>query len=138
VGDRYTIEDIYAGTCFLLPKPRSEIKHLWIVLTDPDNDIERNMVIVNLTTLKKGVDKTVVLKFGDHRFIKHDTAVFYEDARIASCVKVIQYLNYNYPVYKLHDNCSDLILKKIQQGIFDPNVVVREEVQKYCRLRLNR
>lgn len=137
MGDRYSIADIYAGTCFLLPKPSSIIKHLWIVLTDPDDDIKRNVAIVNLTTLKRGADKTVVLKSGDHRFIKHDTTVYYEDARIASCLPIIQILNNHYPDYKLHDKCSDLILRKIQQGIFDSDFI-SEEVQDYCRLRLNR
>lgn len=137
MGGRYTIEDIYAGTCFLLPKPRSEIKHLWIVLTDPDEDIKRNAAIVNLTTLRKGADTTVILKSGDHPFVKHDTTVYYEDARIASCVPIIALLNDRALGYELYDDCSDLILKKIQQGIFDSDFV-SEEVQEYCRLRLNR
>ena len=137
MGGRYTTDDIYAGTCFLLPKPRSVIKHLWIVLTDPDVDIKRNVAIVNLTTLRKGADTTVILKSGDHPFIKHDTAVYYQDARIASSVPIIALLNDRSLGYELHDNCSDFILKKIQQGIFDSDFVL-EEVQEYCRLRLNR
>ncbi len=106
-------------------------------MTDPDDDTERNMAIVNLTTLRKGADTTVILKSGDHPFVKHDTTVYYEDARIASCVPIIALLNAPSLGYELHDDCSDLILKKIQQGIFDSDFV-SEGVQEYCRLRLNR
>ena len=121
MGGHYTIEDIYAGTCFLLPKLRSEIKPIWIVLTHPDDDIKRNVAIVTLTT-KTGADKTTV---------------YYEDARIASCLPIIQILNNHYPDSKLYDHFPDLILREIQQGIFESDFV-SEEVQEYCRLRLNR
>ena len=138
MGGCYTIEDVYAGTCLLLPnKTPYETKHLWIVLTDPDDGIDIKVAIVNLTTRKRGVDETVVLKSGDHRFVKHDTIVYYEGAKIAPCVPIIALLNNRSMGYELHDDCSDLILKKIQEGIFDSDFVL-EEVQEYCRLRLNR
>jgi len=135
VSKRYTIAEISAGNCLLLPKPRDTTKHLWIILTDPDDNIKRNVVMVNLTTLKKGADKTIVLKVGDHPFIRHDSSVYYADARIVSSLQIIELLNNFYPDYDLHDDCSDVILKKIQQGVLVSDFV-SEEIEDYCRARL--
>ncbi len=69
---------LQAGQTILLPKPGSDIAHLWVVLTAPD--VTGTVVLVNFTTQRAHSDPTLILQPGDHRFIKHPTAVHYADA----------------------------------------------------------
>jgi len=72
-----------------------ERKHLFVLLTDPietkDFD-EKHVLLVNITSVPEGLpyDSTCVLKIGEHRFVKHDSYVFYAKARIESANKLLQ------------------------------------------------
>src|ERR1019366_5002265 len=68
------------GDTFLISSPRNEVEHLWIVLTEPDE--ENQSLCVNITTAQDGSDLTVELNKGDHPFIKHPSVVNYFDARL--------------------------------------------------------
>ena len=55
--------------------------HLRVVIAElPGSPTQ--VLVVYLTTKKENSDTTVVLKSGDHNFIKHDTVVSYADSRI--------------------------------------------------------
>ena len=72
---------VSAGDTFLLRKPgRNSIPHLWVVVTDPDDD--GKVVIASLTTRRPHSDDTVILRREDHPFIRHETVIFYQDARM--------------------------------------------------------
>ena len=76
------------GDTFLMPAPGiGPTPHLWVVITDPDDDDGR-CVIVSVTTLRHGVDQTVFLSPGDHPFIRHRSVIYYIDARMVSAQKI--------------------------------------------------
>ena len=57
--------------------------HLYIVLSDPSQDEER-VVLVNLTTWTVDEESHCIVQKGEHRFVKHKTAVRYNGAKLAS------------------------------------------------------
>ncbi len=65
-----------AGETFRFADPRVE-EHLWIVISDPGTDVADPVVIVRLTTLRRGRERTCILDVGDHPFITHVTVVDY-------------------------------------------------------------
>jgi hypothetical protein len=56
--------------------------HLWFVLTDPDPET-RKVVLVMLVTERAHTDRTVRLEVGDHPFVRHPSNVDYGTARYA-------------------------------------------------------
>lgn len=72
--------NIVPGDAFLLAKPGQAVRHLWVIVTQPEGTRLR-AVMVNLTTQRPHSDTTVVLAPGDHPFIRHATVVNYSDAR---------------------------------------------------------
>ena len=70
------------GDTFLMPAPGGmATPHLWIVVTQPD--VETHLcAIVSVTTLRNSKDQTVILRPGDHPFIRHESTIFYGDAMI--------------------------------------------------------
>ena len=69
-------------------------KHLFILLTDPwgDESGKTSVLMVSLSTVRKGVphDPTCVLYPGDHPFVKHDSYVVYQKARIEETDKILR------------------------------------------------
>lgn len=55
--------------------------HLWVIANDPTPETDE-VIILFLTTKKETSDTTTILSEGDHNFIKHETVVSYENARI--------------------------------------------------------
>ena len=78
---------MHCGDTLPIPAPGSGvIPHLWIVVTEPDeNDL---CIIVNLTTLKASQDQTVIIGPGERPFVNRPTYVRYSDARIADTGKL--------------------------------------------------
>ena len=124
-------ELIYPGTCILLPKPRQDIKHLWVVLTKPEGE-PAQVVIVNLTTRRQGSDTTVVLKPGDHRFIRQETVVNFSDARfdpVGPLEKISELVGYEFD-----DDCSDELLQRIREGLLH-SPFTPKNILAYCKSR---
>src|SRR5215469_3782445 len=70
------------GDTFLMPAPGgAATPHLWIVITQPD-PLTHECAIVSVTTLRNSKDQTIILRVGDHPFIRHDSTIFYGDAMI--------------------------------------------------------
>lgn len=67
------------GDTFLLRDPRID-EHLWIVISEPQQDSER-VVIVSLTSHREDKDQSCVLDVGDHPWIRHKTCVSYRDTK---------------------------------------------------------
>ena len=68
-----------AGDTFLVALPGTSYdSHLWIVISDPDADAER-IVIVSLTSHRADKDQACLLRVGDHPYVKHDTCVNYRE-----------------------------------------------------------
>ena len=124
-------DEIYPGTCILLPKPSGDIRHLWIVLTEPEGDPPQ-VVIVNLTKQKNGADQTCVLQPGDHEFVKTETIVHYGDARLAPAepLRTIAKM----PGYDFHEDCSHQLLERVRKGLFD-SPYTPKKIKTYCKDR---
>jgi len=72
---------VKSGDTFLKKNDRDQ--HLWIVLSDPNKDAAK-VLLVNMTTLSDKKEKTCVLRPGDHPWIRHDTL----SRRSTSCSKL--------------------------------------------------
>jgi hypothetical protein len=88
--------------------------HLWLVVAELF-DSPTKIVIVNLTTKREGSDTTVILKLGDHPFVKHDTVVNYSDARIFSKDDLIAKIERKF--FSTDKIFAENILRTIQQGL---------------------
>jgi hypothetical protein len=69
-------------------------KHLFILLTDPHrNDTGvTSILMVSISTVRTGIphDATCILFPGDHPFVKQDSFVVYQKARIEDVEKVLR------------------------------------------------
>jgi hypothetical protein len=105
-----------SGDTFLMPAPgiSTTTPHLWIVVTEPTQE-EYRVIIASLTTLRKGAEQTVVLRKGEHPFVRWDSSVCYADCRLVDVrdldgkVKAGQ--------IKPHEPCRPRTLRNIQDGI---------------------
>ena len=80
-----------AGETFLFPLGTRETPHLWIVSTTADAD--GRFAIVSLTSLKGSKDQTVILRAGEHPFIRWDTCVAYALAELTSSEQLEDLIN---------------------------------------------
>lgn len=69
-------------------------KHLFILLTDPANDGSgvKAVLMVSLSSIKQGLpyDASCILYPGDHPFVKRESFVVYQKARIEVADKVLR------------------------------------------------
>lgn len=112
------------GDAFLMAQPRVPTRHLWIVLTEPSSDADQ-MVIVNVTSLRKGADTTVVLQPGDHPFIVKPSVIYYAGARVVHVKNVEK--GFAAGICVPDDSCSPDLMARIQEGLlrsrFTPGAV---------------
>ena len=96
-------------------------EHLWIVLTEPDED--GGVVCVCFVTQKQYTDPTVVCEPGEHPFIKRPTAVAYRFAERFSLKRIKS--NLSGGSFTKKERCSEVLFRKIYDGIlvsdFTPN-----------------
>jgi hypothetical protein len=62
---------------------RERESHLWIVLSDPEQD-PANVLLVNVTTLTSRKDQTCILRADCHPEVTHDSCIYYGKARVYS------------------------------------------------------
>lgn len=122
------------GDTFLLPKSAYEVEHLWIVITDPEPDSNK-AVCVNITSRNSFSETTVILKKGDHPFIKHESVINYADARELDLGKVYEVLNTPTRqrfAFGICDPCSPELLRRIQDGLLVSRYV-KKGLKEYCK-----
>ena len=75
------------GSTFINKAYQNLSPHLWIVLSDPNLDNDR-IVIVDITTWRDRAiflnDASCIVEAGEHPFVKKKSYVFYREARITS------------------------------------------------------
>lgn len=105
-----------SGDTFLMPAPgiSNKTPHLWIVVTEPTQE-EPRVIIVSLTTLRKGAEQTVVLRKGEHPFVKWDSSVCYTDCRLVDARDLDTRARAGQIIVR--ERCTADILKVIQEGI---------------------
>ncbi len=74
-GDTFTIRDRGVDT------------HLWVVISDPDRDAER-VVLVSMTTYEDYKEDACLLGVGDHPRVSHKTCIAYNEARMTTLEKL--------------------------------------------------
>jgi len=75
-----------AGNTFYSPTPDNRIPHLWIVLSDPDDD--GFAICASVTSAQDDSERTTVCKKGDHPLISHESVIFYVDAHEIDMIAV--------------------------------------------------
>lgn len=118
------------GDTFLMPAPGGiATPHLWIVVTVPEPETQL-CAIVSVTTLRNSKDQTVLLRRGDHPFIRHDSTIFYGDAMIVDVRRLDAECAAGLAVAK--DSCTAAILKFVQDGVL-ASPFTRQKVLRFCR-----
>ena len=108
-----SIQSVSSGDSYILRKPGDDSRHLWAVLTDPDQD--DNVVMVNLTTRRLHSDDTVILRPGDHPFVHHETVIFYQDALLVETRALTEAVRGG--VATMHNAFRSDVLTKMQCGL---------------------
>jgi len=118
------------GDTFLMPAPGgATIPHLWIIVTQPDPQTHE-CAIVSVTTLRNSKDQTVILRPGDHPFIRHDSTIFYGDAMIVNARKLEAEIAAGLAVVR--EKCSAPTLKLVQDGVVS-SPFTRPKILRFCR-----
>ena len=103
------------GDTFLMPAPGgAATPHLWIIVTQPDPQTQE-CAIVSVTTLRNSKDQTVILRVGDHPFIRHDSTIFYGDAMIVDARRLEAEIAAGLALVR--EKCSPTTLKLVQDGV---------------------
>ena len=111
--------NLKAGDTFFAPWPdRSGVKHLFFIISDPQLDSGR-IVVVPLMTWDEYKEQTCVLEKGDHRFIRHRSYIDFGCAREVSAKAIGQGVQTGR--FNAHDPASPKLLEKIRNaaGISD-------------------
>ena len=122
---------IGAGSSLLLSEPPLYKPHLWFVLTDPEEKLDR-VVGVMLRTVTKNTDETVILGPGDHPFIKHASSVHYSTAKwfsVEALTKAMQKGRCH-----LRETMTPELLVRVREGLLESPFTVRA-VSEYCGAR---
>ena len=110
------------GDTFLTGDEEDSDLHLWIVLTPPT---EGEVVTVSVTTRRQKSELLVLLRVGDHPFIRHDSVVSYRYARIRTVDEIETALVNG--TAKKREPVSAGLLKRMRDGLvesdFTPNGV---------------
>jgi hypothetical protein len=76
-----------AGDTFFLTD-RAVDAHLWVVISDPERDAER-VVLVSVTTSEPHKEAVCLLHLGDHPTISHTSCIAYNEARMTTLQTLI-------------------------------------------------
>ncbi len=107
------------GDTFLMPAPGgAATPHLWIIVTQP------------VTTLRNSKDQTVILRAGDHPFIRHDSTIFYGDAMIVDARRLEAEIAAALALVR--ETCPPATLKLVQDGVA-ASPFTRPKVLRFCR-----
>ena len=118
-----------------MPAPGGTITpHLWVVVTEPDAATHL-CVIVSVTTLRNSKDQTILLRPGDHPFIRHDSTVFYGDAMIVDVRRLDAEVAAGLALVRAP--CSPTTLKLVQDGVL-ASPFTRPKIERFCRSHWSR
>ena len=101
------------------PQGDQDRKHLFILLTDPHDDEagKKSVLMVSLSTVRVGIphDPTCILYAGDHPFVKHDSYVLYQKARLEDADKVLRGVKNGQLVP--HDPMDGAVFARVCKGL---------------------
>jgi len=113
------MSDISAGFCFYLEVPgESSNNHIWTVVTDPDPESEK-IVIVNFTSVKKDkpiYDKTTIVESDEFcSVLTKQSYMLYSESRVLSVSDLLKILHSDYADSR--KRCPSNLCRRIQDGI---------------------
>jgi len=101
------------------PQDDQDRKHLFILLTDPhDNEAgKKSVLLVSLSTIKTGIphDPACILYAGDHPFVKRNSYVVYQKARLEEADKVLRGVKSGQ--FVPHDPMDSAVFARICKGL---------------------
>lgn len=124
------ISDCPCGFSFYLP---DHTPHLAVVIVELKTNPEQ-VIVVNLTSFQNGADYTVILKEGDHPFIKYKTIVEFGRARMFKKPDLINRINRE--LFNMGEPFSQELVSKMQRGIIDSEFTPND-IKELCEEALN-
>ena len=102
------------------PTNDPERKHLFVLLTDPieaSGFDEKQVLLVNIASVPNGLpyDATCIIQPGEHRFIKHESYVFYAKARIEAANALLRGVKSGQLIP--HEIIDQALVKRICDGL---------------------
>ena len=101
------------GDTFFL-KDRAVDTHLWVVISDPEKDVER-VVLVSVTTYEPHKEAVCLLDVGDHPTVSHKSSIAYSEARITTLETLIALRDAGH--LSLQAPVSEDLLGRIREGV---------------------
>lgn len=103
------------GYTFLDGDDDDEDYHLHIIASDAD--LAGYVIVVSVSSLYRFADRTVVVKPGEHSWLKHDSYVAYSFAKLQKVEEIEDRLTRLPKMVK--ERCPDSLLKRVQDGILE-------------------
>lgn len=114
------------GDTFIIEDEDGLKEHLQVVLTDPDTNEE--FVTTSICTRRSRMESLVVVKAGDHPFIRHESVAAYRHARIRQLSSVETAISIG--AARHNERVSDSLLARICQGLVESDFT-RNDVRSY-------
>ena len=83
-----------------------------------------------MTTLRNSKDQTVILRLGDHPFIRHESTIFYGDAMIVDVRRLEAEIEVGLALVR--ERCPAATLKLVQDGV-TASPFTRPKILRFCR-----
>jgi len=103
------------GHAYLDGDDEEEDYHLHIVASKPDRDGE--VIVVSVSTIYHFADRTVLIRAGEHPWIKHESYVAYRFAKLQKMVDIESRLAVRSEMAK--EPCSEALTKRVQEGLLE-------------------
>jgi hypothetical protein len=104
---------VKAGDAFFL-KDRAVDTHLWVVISDPEEDAQR-VVLVSVTTCEPHKEAVCLLDVGDHPTVSHKSCIAYNEARMTTLGTLIALRDAGH--LSLQPPVSEELLTRIRAGV---------------------
>ena len=103
------------GYTYLDGNDEEEDYHLHIIVSDPDQD--GYVIVVSVSTIYRFADRTVILRPGDHPWVKHESYIAYNFARLKKLAEIEARIARLPGMTK--DPCTEALLKRVQGGLLE-------------------
>jgi hypothetical protein len=117
------------------PQGDQNRKHLFILLTDPKDDEagKKCVLMVSLSTIRQGVphDPTCILYAGDHPFVRYDSYVVYQKARLEEADKMLRGVKGGH--FVPHDPMDGAVFARMCKGLQESRLTPAKLVTFYLK-----
>jgi hypothetical protein len=104
---------VKAGDAFYI-RDRSVDTHLWVVISDPQRDPER-VIMVSVTTFEDYKEDVCPINAGDHPRVTHRSCIAYREARMTPLERLIALRDGNH--LSIQAPVSGELLARIREGV---------------------